>query len=124
MLRIMRSTFRYPRKKSATFTVRSPRDADASVSVAPHAQRRGLRSEMGEAVARLPPTHAAFRICVEANQRSMSRTAPTAPPARRLGASAAHTSISAESDAQPPMVSPASDTYGRVSASCFGVDHQ
>ena len=57
-----------------------PLSADAIVSEAPLATKRGIMSEIGEAVTRLPPRHATFRICLDANQRSMSPIARHARP--------------------------------------------
>mmetsp|Transcript_25851 Transcript_25851/g.55826 ORF Transcript_25851/g.55826 Transcript_25851/m.55826 type:complete len:208 (-) Transcript_25851:1688-2311(-) len=71
------STRLYPTKKSETGTCLL-RIAPVAVGrlartrVAPKEQSRGFMSEMGEAVARLPPRQATLRIWVDANHRSMS----------------------------------------------------
>jgi hypothetical protein len=57
-----------------------PPDLEAIVIVAPSAVSMGIMSEMGDAVAMLPPRQATLRIWVEANQRSMLAMARAASP--------------------------------------------
>mmetsp|Transcript_8142 Transcript_8142/g.24346 ORF Transcript_8142/g.24346 Transcript_8142/m.24346 type:complete len:232 (+) Transcript_8142:383-1078(+) len=110
-----RRVVRYERKKVAAGTSRRPA-ADTNLSVARHAASSGFMSEMGDAVARLPPRHAPLRICVDANQRSMCAAARKgAPPASAPRRSQARCT-SVRGAAAPRRRPPASSRSMRVSA--------
>mmetsp|Transcript_25498 Transcript_25498/g.73364 ORF Transcript_25498/g.73364 Transcript_25498/m.73364 type:complete len:206 (+) Transcript_25498:1851-2468(+) len=76
------STVRYFKKNSETFLALRLTDLSLlssnreRVNLAPMAANIGFISEIGLAVTKLPPKHATFRICVDANHRSMLRIGP------------------------------------------------
>mmetsp|Transcript_5945 Transcript_5945/g.19684 ORF Transcript_5945/g.19684 Transcript_5945/m.19684 type:complete len:245 (+) Transcript_5945:559-1293(+) len=65
-------------------------------------------SEMGDAVAMLPPSEATFRICVDANQRSIVAQARAASPSQpgRARPAASHNASTSERGAHAPRVRP------------------
>ena len=73
-------------------------------------------SEMGDAVAMLPPRHATLRICVEANQRSIDAIERAASPSKP--GAAAPSSAHAFSIVERLAHAPRRSSVGERSTSC------